>query len=273
MIPGRGRIIRNNKLMMAAAAQAELPEVTELTDLTEVIGLPERPNQAEPTISTDVLSATQPITLPITAPATSPARAKQTGTEYARIVRRERLEAIGSAADILALAREQAAQLTRDAQLEAEQIRSEAEQQGLAQGATKLAASALRIEQQRAGLREASQSDMITIARLLAERLIHKALQLNPETIVDLARDAMAQLSRSRRVTLHAHPDDTQALRTHVDVFGIPQECIKILPDPTRARGCLRFDSDIGEIDADIGLQLDRLVEAIRQEFGVSVST
>ena len=189
-----------------------------------------------------------------------------------RIVRRERLEAARESERLLAHAQQQADKLTSEAQQEAEQIRLNAEKQGVELATAKLAAAWLRFETQKATFDEASLDRSIEIARVLAERLLGKSLQLHPDTVVDLAKEAMTQLWRSRHITMHAHPDDVVALEDHIDAFGMPPEQIQIVADRNRKRGCLRFVSDFGEIDGDLGLQLDRLAEAIQQSLGARTS-
>jgi flagellar biosynthesis/type III secretory pathway protein FliH len=126
----------------------------------------------------------------------------------------------------------------------------------------------LRLEQREAAVDEASLERSVAIARLLAERLLGTALRLDADVVADMAREAMVHLWRSRRVIIHAHPEDVPSLERHVTTYGMPPERIQIQPDPDRKRGCLRFVSDFGELDGDIGPQLDRLVDVIRQELG-----
>jgi flagellar biosynthesis/type III secretory pathway protein FliH len=39
----------------------------------------------------------------------------------------------------------------------------------------------------------------------------------------------------------------------------------QISPDPARPRGSLRFETEIGTLDADVAPQLDRLAERLRE--------
>ncbi|HNS95457.1 MAG TPA: FliH/SctL family protein [Polyangiaceae bacterium] len=185
-----------------------------------------------------------------------------------RIVRRERLEISEERSGILAVARQQAQELMQQAQRDAEEVRREAEQRGVADGAAKLAAAWLNLERREATLDVESTERTIAIARLLAERLLGKSLELDPELIADMAKEAMVHLWRSHRVVIHAHPHDVPMLTKHVTTFGMPPERIEIRADDSRQRGSLRFMSDLGELDGELAPQLDRLVEVIRQELG-----
>jgi len=186
------------------------------------------------------------------------------------VVRRERVEVAQEAARELSAAREQAATLIRTAEQEAQRIRGEARTQGLEEGSARLAASWLAFQQREAQADQATLDRSVTIGRLLAERLIGESLRLDPDLVTGIAREAMLHLWRSRRVTIHANPDDVAALERHCATFGMPPERIVVVPDAERSRGCLRFKSDFGELDGELGPQLDRLAEAIRQELGAS---
>ncbi|MFW5740919.1 MAG: FliH/SctL family protein [Myxococcota bacterium] len=190
--------------------------------------------------------------------------------ERGRVIRRERVEIAQRAAELLDDARRQAADCIHEAEQEAERIRQGARKEGLEQGSAELAASWLEFHRRETEADQAALDRSITIGRLLAERLIGESLRLDADVVAGMAREAMHQLWRSRKVSIYAHPDDVAALERHVATFGMPPERILIVPDPARTRGSLRFTSDFGELDGALGPQLDRLAEAIRQELGAS---
>jgi flagellar biosynthesis/type III secretory pathway protein FliH len=199
---------------------------------------------------------------------TQPATPESDRIGRGHIVRRERVEVAQEAARVLSAARAQAATLIRTAEQEAERIRGEARAKGLEEGSAQLAASWLAFQKREAQTDQAALDRSVTIGRLLAERLIGESLRLDPDLVAEIAREAMLHLWRSRRVTIHAHPDDVAALERQCATFGMPPERIVIVPDGERSPGSLRFTSDFGELDGELGPQLDRLAEAIRQELG-----
>ncbi len=183
-----------------------------------------------------------------------------------RIVSRERVQAAEQASELLALARERAAQIIDQAEAEAAGIRSEAQKKGVEEGAAKLASAWLVFNKREADADIRALDRSLAIGRLLAERLIGDSLLLDPNIVAGLAREAMHHLWRSKKVTIHAHPTDAVALSRNVATFGMPSERIVIAEDTSRERGSLRFTSEFGELDGELGPQLDRLVEAIRQD-------
>jgi flagellar biosynthesis/type III secretory pathway protein FliH len=111
----------------------------------------------------------------------------------------------------------------------------------------------------------ASEGLALDVARLLAERLIGRAINDEPALMVDLAREALRTVVRARRVVLRLHPADAESIRDRLNELGIEATAIDVCADPERPRGGLRAETDLGDIDADIGPQLDRLLDVLRR--------
>jgi flagellar biosynthesis/type III secretory pathway protein FliH len=79
-----------------------------------------------------------------------------------------------------------------------------------------------------------------------------------------MARQTLAAASQARRIEVRAHPDDAEALSSHLASLGLEEAAIEIHADPSRTRGSLLFDTDLGILDADITIQLDRLTRSLR---------
>ena len=105
----------------------------------------------------------------------------------------------------------------------------------------------------------------VELARILAERLLGEALNLAPERIVTLAREALNQARGARRVTIVAHPDDVAVLEQSLGELGALAELTRVVSDPRRARHSLRLETDIGTLDADLAPQLERLARKLRE--------
>lgn len=106
--------------------------------------------------------------------------------------------------------------------------------------------------------------DIVTVARLLAERLLGEELRLAPERITALARQALTEARGAERVTLVAHPEDVPQLERAVlsgDLAGVAE----VITDATRARGQLRLETNVGALDAELAPQLDRLAAKLRE--------
>jgi flagellar assembly protein FliH len=105
---------------------------------------------------------------------------------------------------------------------------------------------------------------VISLAVVLAERLLGAALELSPERIADLARGVIAEARGARRATIEAHPIDAQALRGVLSTVGLDMQTIELRETEALARGELLLHTDLGTIDAKLAARLDRLAEALR---------
>ena len=182
-----------------------------------------------------------------------------------RVVRRELLEAREKGARIVRDAERRAAEILEHARHDAAAIETDLRRLALEDAQTQLAAAwiALRAGQARTDRDHAERT--LAIARLLAERLLRSQLELDPSRLVPVAREAIAQFWGAQSITGRGCPADLSVLRAHVDALGVPPASLDLVEDPDRAPGALLIRTRIGELDADLALQLDRLVESLRQ--------
>ena len=160
---------------------------------------------------------------------------------------------------------EQAARATIDeAERKARAIRDEARSEGRQEGAAELAAAWIKLRTEEAARDEKDLDRAVILARAIAERLVGETLRLDPAAIAAMARQTLASARQARRVVLCAHPDDAATLRAHTTSLGLEQVAIEIHADETRTRGSLLAETDLGILDADLTIQLDRLARSLR---------
>lgn len=109
---------------------------------------------------------------------------------------------------------------------------------------------------------EASVDALVTLATVLAERLVGEELTIRPERIEALAASALALARREGALRMAAHPADAAHLRAAF--ADLPQLAVAIEDDSELARGSLLVESEDGVIDARLGAQLERLAAAVR---------
>jgi flagellar biosynthesis/type III secretory pathway protein FliH len=186
------------------------------------------------------------------------------GEPRGRVVPRVLVDAARDAADRVNRADQKARAVIDDAERAALSIREKARAEGRDEGAAELAAAWVRLRNEQAA-RDARDLDRtVDLARAMAERLLGEALRLDPTTIVAVARQALASARQARRIAVKAHPADAEALRRDLGALGLEQVAIEIHADETRPRGSLLFETDLGFLDADLPLQLDRLARSLR---------
>jgi flagellar assembly protein FliH len=166
---------------------------------------------------------------------------------------------------------------------EAEQIRAQAWAAGEAEGrAAGLAAartdaqpalaalgtSLEAIERAREQLVAELEQDAVEMALRLAEQILAGVLSVQPERVIDVARNALRHLTERRHVTLVVNPDDLELVSDCVDTLqsglgGI--EHLAVQADRRVARGGAVARTDTGDIDAGIDTQLGRAKELVAE--------
>lgn len=174
------------------------------------------------------------------------------------------LEARAQAAAMLAAARDEAERVRGEAASDAARVRASAERAAVAAGEAALAARWLELKRATSAWEREREGDLVGVARLLAERLLGRALEVDPRAIVDLTRQALGPLRRARRLQISVHPDDADALRAGLSSLGHDADAIEVHIEPTAPRGAVHVVSELGAVRAELAPQLDRLLAALR---------
>jgi flagellar assembly protein FliH len=191
------------------------------------------------------------------------------GDEQRARMSREEAEAHQNADRIIHMALTRSESILATARDDAERVAREAARQAAEGEQARLAAAwiALREREEKRDVLELDRA--IAFAKLLAERLIGRALELDPPLVASLAREALAEARGARRVRLEAHPLDADALRAQIAAAGLgaPQgtgAAIEVIENTELARGSLRVHTELGTLDARLHPRLERLAAALR---------
>jgi flagellar biosynthesis/type III secretory pathway protein FliH len=180
---------------------------------------------------------------------------------------REEVEAHQNADRILNLALTRSESILATARADAERVAKEAARHAAEAEQARLAAAwfSLREREEKAAAGELDRA--IAFAQVLSERLIGRALELDPALIASIAREALAEARGARRVRLEGHPLDVEALRAHLQSAGLggPEGvAIEVIENTELARGSLRVHTELGTLDARLHPRLERLAAALR---------
>lgn len=144
-----------------------------------------------------------------------------------------------------------------------------ARRDGFAEGLAQAAAlvNDARAEAQRA--LDAGTPAAIALARKMAEKIVGRAVELDPAAMADIAAEALgACRADAGAVRLRVHPADLPALEARRDRLAsrLPATSIALVADPAVGRhGCV-IDTPRGRIDARLDTQLAALERAARGE-------
>jgi flagellar assembly protein FliH len=159
-------------------------------------------------------------------------------------------------------------------QLEA--IRSEAYNEGFEQGRREgreagqqeIDAAVQRLEQVMSALAEPLRAvdaqveeELITLAMAVARQIIRREIQQDPEQVIAVVREAMAELpTAARNVRIHLHPEDAALVREAFTTEEAETAPWKIVEDMVLTRGGCRIESDTSRIDASVEKRLNSIM-------------
>jgi flagellar biosynthesis/type III secretory pathway protein FliH len=190
-------------------------------------------------------------------------RAEARPARLARVLSPEIVVAASQARKAVEQAQAQADALLAAARDEAEALRARAAEEGRADGAAALAQRVLALAVKERQMEDRALDRLVDLARVLAERLLGEALRVDPSRVTALAKQALAEAQGARRIEIAAHPDDVPLLEREL-ASADADTVVRVVADPSRGRGALRFETDLGTLDAELAPQLDRLARKLR---------
>jgi flagellar assembly protein FliH len=174
------------------------------------------------------------------------------------------------------------------ARAEADQIRAQAREEGLAQGRAEgeaaaraeaeahlhpalqaLGAASDALAAERAEVAERVEHQAVELALELAGKVVAGTIEAQPERVLDVVRGALRCLVERERVQVLVHPEDLAIVRESMDrlrgeLGGI--EHVEVQEERRLGRGGAIVRTPDAEIDADLRTKLDRARDAIVAE-------
>jgi flagellar biosynthesis/type III secretory pathway protein FliH len=168
-------------------------------------------------------------------------------------------------ARVVIAAEERARKILSDAERRVEEAIERGRAEGRREGFAQFVAESLRLREREARADEASLDRAVELSRLLAERLLGRALCVSPGEIAALARQALDEAHGARRIRIRANPMDAEILERVTAEIDPDSRVHAVVPDPTLRRGDLRLETDVGTVDARVGPGLARLAARLRE--------
>lgn len=105
---------------------------------------------------------------------------------------------------------------------------------------------------------EQVEGELLQLSIAIARQLVRRELQLDPEQVLGVVREALASLpSAARNVRIHLHPEDALLVREKLVAADDAQLPWKIVDDLTLTRGGCRLESATSRIDASVEKRLN----------------
>ncbi|MGI5864252.1 MAG: type III secretion system stator protein SctL [Myxococcales bacterium] len=180
------------------------------------------------------------------------------------VVEAEVYEAHQRAKEIIENAEVRAAEILANAEDEREAALADAREAGRQEGLAQMTEILLRARQEASALIERSEEDLVRLALVCAEKIIGRALDLDPNLILEIAAQAIESVRQQRELVLRVHPEDALRLRNSrkklMDLLGRTKD-IAVREDPEIERGGCIIETENGTVDAQLSTQM-RMLEA-----------
>jgi flagellar assembly protein FliH len=124
---------------------------------------------------------------------------------------------------------------------------------------------------QREQMTDALARDAVELALDLAAKVVHGALDVQPQRVIDVVRDALRPIADRRRITVLVDPEDLEIVTGEIESLraqagGI--ELCEVQADRRVGRGGAIVRTSEGEVDACVQAQLQRAREIVAMELG-----
>lgn len=186
-----------------------------------------------------------------------------------KIIPREEFETIADANDILKTIKHEEIEFRKKWELEAEEIRKQAYEEGFEKGLESLNKHLLALDQELKNIREDVQKKILPLALKAARKIIGEELRVHPDRIVDIILTALKPVTQHRKVAIYVNKADLALIEEnkpkikkifeHLDSLSI-QERSDIEPG-----GCM-IETEAGIINAQLENQW-RALEAAFEAF------
>lgn len=108
---------------------------------------------------------------------------------------------------------------------------------------------------------EQVEQELVALSMAVARQIIRRELQSDPEQVVGVVREAMAELpSSARNIRIFLHPDDASLVREALNTEEDETAPWKIVEDMVLTRGGCRVESDTSRVDASVEKRLNAIV-------------
>ena len=123
---------------------------------------------------------------------------------------------------------------------------------------TQIAATLRSAETARRELLEQADADLARLSIAIAEKILNRQIQIDPEALQGLTKSALERLAGKTVQCVRIHPEDRAAVEETLATHSA-KRAIRVEPDASLARGALLFDTDYGTLDGSISTQLEEI--------------
>jgi flagellar assembly protein FliH len=131
----------------------------------------------------------------------------------------------------------------------------------------KLAVAIRDLAELRPGMREQAEADVVRLALTIARRIVHRELNTDPDAVVGLVRAALNKMRLQEAVSVRVHPTH-QAVISKMLANSAGSAHIEVIGDPASGLGGAVFETNRGEFDVSVDVQLDEIEKGLTDRLG-----
>jgi flagellar assembly protein FliH len=126
-----------------------------------------------------------------------------------------------------------------------------------------------QVEEIREKIYRDTENELVQLAVDIAEKLVCRQLDINPETVVDIAKAACMQAKDCKQVIIYVEPaqiENIKARQAEIASQLYTTKRLKIIADSNIKSGGCRIETEQGYIDATVATMLKQLETVIREK-------
>lgn len=117
-----------------------------------------------------------------------------------------------------------------------------------------------------------AEESLAGLALVIAARIVAREIETVPETALEIAREAIAEVTHAESATVRVNPFHSATVRSHADMLRTVSPSlknVKIVDDPSISGGCI-IESTGGRIDASIEYRVRTLMESMLDHYAMN---
>jgi type III secretion protein L len=184
------------------------------------------------------------------------------------VIRGDVYSASGKARELLQKANQEAEAIVRKAEEDSAKQRQNAYDTGYQEGLAQTTELMIKARMEHEQFVKNANRDVMDLAFKIAEKIIGKQLEIEPETIISIVKQAMQNVRQSKQLTIRVHPDDAKLLKENEEELQETlgrQRILDVVEDKKVQRGGCIIESEIGTVEAQLQTQLERLKKILVQ--------
>lgn len=117
---------------------------------------------------------------------------------------------------------------------------------------------------------EGAEPEIIKLAMGIAERILHKAVEVDRDVVVAITKSAIGELVDRESITVRVNPIDLERMKQHRDSMLALGETkhMRVIEDQRVDPGGVVVETDAGTLDAKISTQVDEAKRVLRLDTG-----